>query len=212
MSDVDLPAVRRQPGQQRSRERVEHILDVAAEMIARDGIAATSMSGLAKAAKVSLPSIYRYFPNKQAILHTLLERTATRVRTLMLESVGDISSTEQALAGMTVAMRAYWQLYRDDPTFAGIWAAAAAVPELVQQDIEDTRRTGALLAEAFRDAVSPAMAPHLEVLGFMCAHLASSSVRLAAQLEPTDADVVIEAMTDRILPAALGLPPRRLAG
>jgi AcrR family transcriptional regulator len=206
MSDVDLSAVRRKPGQQRSRERVEHILDVAAEMIARDGIAATSMSGLAKAAKVSLPSIYRYFPNKQAILHTLLERTAAQVRRLMLESVGEVTSTQDALSAMTVAMRAYWKLYRDDPNFAGLWAAAATVPELVQQDIDDTRRTGALLAQAFQDAVSPGLAAHLEVLGFMCAHLASSSVRLAAQLEPPDAEVVIQAMTDRILPAALGLP------
>ncbi|WP_426561889.1 TetR family transcriptional regulator [Angustibacter sp. McL0619] len=207
MSDVDLSAVRRQPGQQRSRERVEHILNVAAEMIARDGISATSMSGLAKAAKVSLPSIYRYFPNKQAILHTLLERTAMRVRTMMLESVGNVTSTEQALSAMTSAMRAYWALYRDDPNFAGIWTAAASVPELVQQDIEDTRRTGGMLAEAFRDAVPASMVGHLEVLGFMCAHLASASVRLAAQLGPADAEVVIEAMTDRILPAALGLPP-----
>ncbi|GAA4346248.1 TetR/AcrR family transcriptional regulator [Angustibacter luteus] len=208
MSDDDLPAFRRQPGQQRSRDRVEHILDVAAELIVRDGIDATSMSALAKAAKVSLPSIYRYFPNKQAILHTLLERTAQRVRAMVLASVGDVGSTQDALAGMTVAMRAYWQLFRDDPTFAGIWAAAASVPALVQQDLEDTRLTGGMLAEAVRDIVPADRAEHLDVIGYMCVSLATSSVRLAAQLPDADAEVVITTMTDRILPAALGLPPR----
>ena len=208
MSDDDLPAFRRQPGQQRSRDRVEHILDVAAELIVRDGIDATSMSALAKAAKVSLPSIYRYFPNKQAILHTLLERTAQRVRAMVLASVGEVGSTQDALAGMTVAMRAYWQLFRDDPTFAGIWAAAASVPALVQQDLEDTRLTGGMLAEAFRDIVPADRAEHLDVIGYMCVSLATSSVRLAAQLPAEDAEVVIATMTDRILPAALGLPPR----
>ena len=209
MTDVETTAaVRRRPGQQRSRDRVEHILDVAAVLIARDGIDATSMSGLAKAAHVSLPSISRYFPNKQAILHTLLERTAQRVREMVLASVGEVTTTEQALEGMAVAMRGYWQLFRDDPTFAGIWAASAADPALVEQDVEDTRRTGSLLAMAFQDAVTPELRPQLDVLGYLCVHLASASVRLAAQLEPDEADVVIRAMTDRILPAALALPPR----
>src|SRR6478735_4793504 len=109
---------RRQPEQRRSRQRVESILDAAAELIAHSGVDATSMSDVADRAGIRLPSVYRYFPNKQAILQTLLERYSGIVREEVVAVLGPVSTEEQARAAVSTSMRAYWDLFRSDATFA----------------------------------------------------------------------------------------------
>jgi AcrR family transcriptional regulator len=65
---------RKQPNQDRSRETVAAILQAAAELIGDEGIARTTTNRIADRAGVSIGSLYQYFPNKKAILATLLER------------------------------------------------------------------------------------------------------------------------------------------
>ena len=92
---------RRQPEQRRSRQRVESILDAAAELIAQSGVDATSMSDVADRAGIRLPSVYRYFPNKQAILQTLLERYSGIVREEVVAVLAPVSTQEQARAAVS---------------------------------------------------------------------------------------------------------------
>jgi AcrR family transcriptional regulator len=65
---------RRAPMQQRSRERVERILEVASALIAATGSDAMRMSEVAEKSGISIGSLYQYFPDKGAILRTLAER------------------------------------------------------------------------------------------------------------------------------------------
>ena len=67
-------ALRRQPNQRRSRERVERILDCATKLIGEVGSDAMRMSELARRAGMSIGALYQYFPDKAAILRTLAER------------------------------------------------------------------------------------------------------------------------------------------
>lgn len=61
-------------------ERRALILDHAAEMVARDGIAELSMDAIGRAAGVSKSLVYNYFPNLQVLLSELLERELRRLR------------------------------------------------------------------------------------------------------------------------------------
>jgi len=55
-------------------QRREQLLDVAGQVIERDGLAALTMERVAAAAEVSKPVLYGHFENRAALLLALLER------------------------------------------------------------------------------------------------------------------------------------------
>lgn len=66
--------MRRQPQQARSQERVKHILDVAEQLFLEIGYESTTTRSIASRAKVSVGSLYQFFPDKEAILKALAIR------------------------------------------------------------------------------------------------------------------------------------------
>jgi AcrR family transcriptional regulator len=54
--------------------RRKQLLDVARDVIVADGLQAFTMEGLAKAAEVSSPLVYKYFGSRQDLLRELLTR------------------------------------------------------------------------------------------------------------------------------------------
>ena len=78
MSESPSPAggMRRKPRQARSQERVNRILDVAEELFASQGYAATTTNAIAVQAQVPIGSLYQFFPDKAAILQALALRYA----------------------------------------------------------------------------------------------------------------------------------------
>ncbi|MFX6225919.1 helix-turn-helix domain-containing protein, partial [Acinetobacter baumannii] len=74
LASAEATPLRRQPSQNRSRERVERRLAVATELLAAHGSDAMRMGESAERAGVSIGSLYQYFPDKAAIIRTLAER------------------------------------------------------------------------------------------------------------------------------------------
>ena len=68
---------RRLPQQARSRARYQHILDTAATLFAEHGVDSVTTNHIADSAEISIGSIYRFFPNKEAIIETLVEQYMT---------------------------------------------------------------------------------------------------------------------------------------
>lgn len=58
--------------------RQDQLLDTARAMILEQGLQSFTMEGLAKAAAVSAPLVYNYFPNRQDLLQALLKREYRR--------------------------------------------------------------------------------------------------------------------------------------
>ena len=73
-------STRSTPQQTRSQERVGLILDTAADLFAEVGYEATTTNAIADRAGISIGSLYRYFPDKDAILKALSERYYEQVR------------------------------------------------------------------------------------------------------------------------------------
>ena len=69
-----LNKMRRQPQQARSQERVKQILDVAEQLFLETGYDSTTTRAIAARAKVSVGSLYQFFPDKEAILKALAIR------------------------------------------------------------------------------------------------------------------------------------------
>ena len=71
---------RRVPTQERSRKRVEAILDAAAVVFAKEGFEAATMEAIADRAETSIGSLYQFFPNKLAVFEALAGRSLERAR------------------------------------------------------------------------------------------------------------------------------------
>jgi AcrR family transcriptional regulator len=68
------PPLRNPPIQARSRARLRLVLDVADELLADEGADAFSTTRIAEAARIPVGSVYRFFPDKEAIVEALAVR------------------------------------------------------------------------------------------------------------------------------------------
>jgi AcrR family transcriptional regulator len=76
----DETTKRKIPQQKRSRERVDLILDTAESLFAKFGYENTTTNAIAEEAKVSIGSLYQFFPNKEALKDALIERYLEEMR------------------------------------------------------------------------------------------------------------------------------------
>ena len=108
---------RRIPAQPRSRATVEVLLEAAAQLLESAGMRGFNTNAVAERAGVSIGTLYRYFPDKQAILIALARREMEAVNaataTLLARQKGDVAFDRamirtfvQAFAGRTQARRA----------------------------------------------------------------------------------------------------------
>jgi AcrR family transcriptional regulator len=76
---------RKSPKQRRAVNTVDAIIEATQQIIIQEGFKNATTNRIAEVAGVSVGSLYQYFPNKQAIVKTLIETTVTqaadRVRT-----------------------------------------------------------------------------------------------------------------------------------
>lgn len=71
---VHAPSLRRAPVQRRSAERLSRILDACAEILDETGYEELSTRAVAARAEVPIGSVYRFFPNKRAMVEALAHR------------------------------------------------------------------------------------------------------------------------------------------
>jgi AcrR family transcriptional regulator len=105
---------RKSPQQSRSRVTVESILDGAIRVLEREGSPALTTTSIARAAGVSVGTLYQYFPNRQSILDSLQEREFQRTLLVMQEVMVNSppGSTEELARGV---IRGLLGLYRAAP-------------------------------------------------------------------------------------------------
>lgn len=70
----------------RDKIRRDQIIEAARRCVVRHGFHAASMAEIAAAARMSVGQIYRYFPNKEAIVHAIVERIVEQQLRWMVRS------------------------------------------------------------------------------------------------------------------------------
>ncbi|NJR25169.1 MAG: TetR/AcrR family transcriptional regulator [Richelia sp. CSU_2_1] len=78
--------LRRQPKQQRGKERVEKILDAAAAVFDEVGYEAATTHLIAAKAGTAIGSLYQFFPDKAAIFHAMELRHVDRVKAMWAQT------------------------------------------------------------------------------------------------------------------------------
>jgi AcrR family transcriptional regulator len=110
---------RKKPAQQRSRATVDAIVDATARVLVRDGYDALSTNRVAKEARVSVGSLYQYFPGKEALVAAVMEQYASRMQENIagrLQNSGTAATAEEVatemIRAMLVAQQAEPRLHR----------------------------------------------------------------------------------------------------
>lgn len=125
---------RRRPMQARSRERVDRILDAAASLLIEEGYDGVKTNHIAKRAKVSIGSIYQFFPNRYAIFHSLAVRYMDRIREIMELRMGPNAPIRPWSRVLDDVIDTLADIWKSEPAFLAVWMAIQNTPELRAAD------------------------------------------------------------------------------
>lgn len=119
---TELPGVqamvRTEPVQQRSAQRVAHLLDTAAALIDEAGIDSLTTSEVATRSDSSVGVVYRYFPNIQSLLRALAARNLTRFTEVIYDALGaDAVEWRQTV---DIAIDTFIEFNRTEPGFRAL--------------------------------------------------------------------------------------------
>jgi AcrR family transcriptional regulator len=186
----DAAVLRKVPVQARSRERVERVLDAAAQLVDELGPEAVTTASIAAAAGVSIGWLYDFFPNRESVFDAVVERSFEKVMPLA-ESVHASMPTADWREALDAVVWALFDFYRDEPGFRVLWfsrfQSAAMVARNRQLDLAGVGRTYERMHRRGLDlvGVDPEHAVHL-VIGII-----DKGLDLAFLLDPEgDSDLI----------------------
>jgi AcrR family transcriptional regulator len=167
MTAETLPLDRRH---RRRLETIEEVLDHAVEIMTTEGVAGLSLGEIARRMGIRTPSLYVYFPSKNALYDALFERGAREIGTVVAEEserlLGELSPDRRledvlldaatSFVRWAVEHPAYTQLlyWRPVPGFepsSAAFAPAVAMVETSRQRFAELQRRGLLRADASID-------------------------------------------------------------
>jgi AcrR family transcriptional regulator len=127
--------LRNAPTQARSRERLRRVLDAADDVLANEGAGAFTTTRIAEVAGVPIGSVYRFFPDKAAIVDALAMRYWSDFDDLVA-GAAEADEHESLPDAVTVVIDILAAGFRARPGFLALWY-------------------GGLRTEAVRDATRP---------------------------------------------------------
>lgn len=101
----------KQGGRQLNPERRQRILTAAEDLFLRNGLRATSMEAIARAAGVAKPTLYAYFRDKDVVFATLAERVLDSWRGMVIGELNGPGATPERIArALSAKQKAYFRL------------------------------------------------------------------------------------------------------
>jgi AcrR family transcriptional regulator len=140
----------RQPMQQRSRERREEILKTTATLLERVGFDDLTTILIARELKISVGSLYHYFPNKQAILYALGEHWLAAYSAAVEEIARKKIENLDLTAFSDLCLKRLLRVYKEQKGILPLVQAMYAVPELRDLDDRHDEFVIAAMSEMFR--------------------------------------------------------------
>jgi AcrR family transcriptional regulator len=192
------------PVQKRSRERYEHILTSAAELLAEKGSEAFRISELVERTGVAFGSLYQYFPDKTAIIGTLAERYNEAGRDCVRRDLSEVKSIRDLHPALCRIVDSYHRMFIEVPVMRDIWQATQADRVLQKLDEDDVDFLAGLLADTVRRIAPDVPRPALQAWARLLMTLIAAAVRHAITLPPKEARLLL-ATFKRMLPTDLSM-------
>lgn len=117
--EIHASLIRNEPMQARSAARLTALLDAAAAVVAEIGYERLTTAMVAEGAGASIGTVYRYFPDRIAVLQSLAARNEERVTERIVATIGDAAHATW-IDALEAALDVYAQFFRDEPGFASV--------------------------------------------------------------------------------------------
>lgn len=179
------PTIRNQPGQARALNRINEYLRVAEELYGERGFDAVTMLDIGKKAGISATYIYRYFPDKFAVLAAIQYQYIELKTRLIREVVATISSREDAFEAPARFFDAYHSAVCEIPSAVRILTTIKAAKTLSEAEIDGAHFHAQILFDATSTYVSDASKEAYKSTLLLIVTMIDATVRLASA-SPTE--------------------------
>ncbi|MEO6533211.1 MAG: TetR/AcrR family transcriptional regulator [Pseudolysinimonas sp.] len=172
-----LAPIRNEPVQARSTARLAALLDAAAHVIDQIGYERLTTAMVAERAGASIGTVYRYFPDRIAVLQSLAARNAERIGEQALSEIND-RRHDTWRSALEAGFDVFTTAFRSEPGFAALRFG----------DVLDLRPiTGVPALRAFSNRVAVTLAERFRMSGGDDARLTLESVLTIADAVAADA-------------------------
>lgn len=205
---VELPVsepARRNPTQQRSRERQERILTAATQLTASKGSDQLKMSEIAECCGISIGSLYQYFPDKSSVIQTLAERYNAESRRCIEAALAAVEDAQGLQEAFSALLDEYYEIVLATPAMRDIWSGMQADKHLMALELQESRIAGGLLADVMLRVYPGIDAGQVQASAFLIWHLGEATMRLAISCAPEEGRGLVEAFKRMSLREITGL-------
>ena len=182
------------PQQQRAIKTYEAILSAAGELLCEVGLERISTNIIAERAGVTVPALYRYFPNKYAVINALAGRlleAQTEVFVDWYKQRVHGQGVEALLDGLESVLRDLYRVTRDFPGGLELiygMQAMAPLQEVQQQSHWDTAEK---FARLWSDITGEPVSEPLEQRARMALRMGSMTIQMALEDKRTDPETTL---------------------
>ncbi|WP_394851116.1 TetR/AcrR family transcriptional regulator [Pendulispora rubella] len=195
--------------QQRSRERLERILERAASLFVERGYESTTMENIAERAQTSIGSVYQFFPNKRAIFDAMAQRYIELSREQFEQLFASFAAIERWDEMLDRAIDAFAAFDRSSVVIRAVWLNLALSPEFLLAGEALNREFARRAVDLFADRAKDLSADKLLVIATMVVEHISAMMIVNVRRNDALGEAVLEetkVLLRRYLQPYLGAP------
>lgn len=182
---------RREPVQDRARQRRREILEATARVLGSQGFARTNTKVVAREAGASIGTVYEYFPDKESLYRALLAHYQQRLEAALAAAL-PLDPSEGWRGPVERLFDVFVRFYRSEPGYRELWLGS----QLTEVLSEAGQRWGAEFSELLAPALS-FLAPGLpearaRVVTRAALHMVSALVTAGLQAGGEDEEALVE--------------------
>lgn len=207
-------APRHKPQQDRSRARFQALLDAAEQVIAKSGLQGLAMREVARRAKLSIASVYHYFPSTAALVRAVVERQLESLNSILeagLQSRFSMDKTEFDVEQMNFLIDDIANFFFNTPSASEVAAGLYAYPDLRELNTEDTRKNATLLQPYLAHFFKSLDAEQATMTAIVLSEWVSSTIRFATASPPDVRTKIVDALKTLIAHALTSLSQAKKA-
>jgi AcrR family transcriptional regulator len=156
-----MPVSASRVARKQARNR-DALIAAARRLFSEQGFEATTIAGIAEAADLGFGTFYRYFPDKESILHSVLELGKREFDAVLSHPDNIAAPPAEALRGLTVRfVRAVRKTHDLAVLFWRVGVLGVAGPgakRMLAEDLEPNRLLPAMLADSIAGIIKRGMA------------------------------------------------------
>jgi len=188
--DSTAARLRTSPQQARSQARIDAALAAAVRILEREGAESVTTTRVAAEANMAVGSVYRYFPDKAAILDTLWSRYLDDFGQLM-DELGTRAEVETWDDPVGLVIDAFVEFYRDKPALRAIWFGTRLSDDVMDADRQQDLAMAAGLERLVLAQGIPA-SPRLKTQAYACVLICDSLLKEAFRNDPNGEPGLLE--------------------